>query len=233
MVICILCSEDKFIRVEVYESSMEKKTLLLIGLIIAFLSCHIVLGEISVSKAYVKVTIINDPPEIVDMSLGPKRYYEDVDLQCSAITEDKQDDVAMLEFRWYRNGELLDVTTDTLGEEYFRKGDLIVCEITPRDEQDIGKAKNITALIRAIPLNTRITKTMLAALGVIADSSKIESVRAEKGLAGITGFAVQEIQKNPAGLRGSFLVLLLVVLVVVNLNLVMRYILRREKIVKS
>lgn len=229
MAISILNSEDKFIRREAYKGSMGKKELFLIGIILVLISCHMVAGEISVSKAYVKVTVINDPPEIVKMILGPEQHYEDMDLMCSAVTEDKQEDKAVLEFRWYRNGELLDVNAGSLSAEYFKKGDKVVCEITPRDEQETGKAENISAVIRAIPLNTRITKTMLAGLGIKADSAEIESLRAENGMAGITGFAVGEIQKNPSGLRGSFLALLLVVLAVVNVNLVMRYILRREK----
>jgi len=106
---------------------------------------RIINGE---SKAV--VTIINSPPEIVDVATTSGQALQRGDLKVKAKVDDPDDDVVELQYRWLINGEPDPLSeTDTLSGNRYHKGDAIQIEITPNDGIETGET--FTSVIIPIP----------------------------------------------------------------------------------
>lgn len=91
------------------------------------------------SESKASVTIINSPPEVVEVSTTSGQARQRGDIKVKAKIDDPDEDVVELQYRWLINGEPDPLSeTDTLSGKRYRKGDAIQIEITPNDGIDTG-----------------------------------------------------------------------------------------------
>ena len=100
---------------------------------------------------------------MVGIRLEPRLVYPGVKLKAVVEVEDRDGDPVVLEYRWTRNGRVLEEVTDELDTDGFKKGDLIRVTVIPYDGKEEGEAvsSSIVVLANRPP---RITSTPPARL---------------------------------------------------------------------
>lgn len=84
--------------------------------------------------------VSNKPPKVERASFSPERFTLTTNVEIEYEVSDPEGDPVDITIVWKRNGEPLDMeSSKTLNPDYFRKGDLISCEIIPRDSLGTGK----------------------------------------------------------------------------------------------
>lgn len=99
---------------------------MLILLLVFILSISLVSGAVSRDYAIITITIINPPPEIVEVSFSSDVIEGEV-VGCEAIVNEE----ASLKKEWFVNDELV-----FEGESFsgFIEGDIVECLVTPTDQ---------------------------------------------------------------------------------------------------
>lgn len=117
----------KFIYVRCFLLFMGKMLLLFF---VFLFSVSLVSGAVSRDYAYVTITVINAPPEVVDVSFSSE-VYEGRTIGCEAEVVDDVPETVSLKKEWFVNDELV-----FEGEEFsgFIKGDIVECLVTPTDQ---------------------------------------------------------------------------------------------------
>ena len=98
-------------------------------------------GELEGPPAEAEVTIVNAAPHGGEAHLEPNEVHEGVSLACVAAgAEDPDGDVVDWLFLWRVDEVEVGVTTATLGDEQFERGQEVVCIATPTDGLAVGAA---------------------------------------------------------------------------------------------
>lgn len=105
--------------------------------------------------AYVGVTVVNNPPEVV--SITTSEPLEGEPLMCNVVIKDEIAE-ARANYRWYNNNVLIeDQDRNVLEETLFKEGDVITCEVIPNDLVQDGKPGSVSVTIKPRPLVSAIT----------------------------------------------------------------------------
>lgn len=113
----------------------------------------------NVGKAEVHVTVVNNPPEILDINTSEP--FEDEPLRCNVLTKDEIEDV-WVRYKWYKNGVLIEGQEENvLEKEFVKKDDVIMCEATPNDVVQDGEPKSVSVTIKPKPLVSAITGAVI------------------------------------------------------------------------
>ncbi|HRE87682.1 MAG TPA: hypothetical protein PK095_00965 [Myxococcota bacterium] len=98
-------------------------------------------GELEGPPGSAEVTIVNAAPGGGEAHLEPGDVHEGETLTCFAAgAEDPDGDVVDWLFMWWVDGVEVGVTTATLGDEHFERGQQVVCGATPTDGFAVGAA---------------------------------------------------------------------------------------------
>ncbi|MFH1770753.1 MAG: hypothetical protein ABH828_04305 [archaeon] len=103
---------------------------MLLLLLLFLLSISIASGTTSVAYATVNITVINPPPEIIDVSFSSE-VLEGKTVGCEVEFFDNIPETVSLKKEWYVNDEFIFV-----GEEFssFVEGDIVECMVTATDQ---------------------------------------------------------------------------------------------------
>jgi hypothetical protein len=98
-----------------------------------------------------EATIVNNPPSITSVTLGPQPATSSDTLTCTPSGwSDEDGDLESFFYEWSVAGiTLADAHDPTLSPEHFDKGDLIVCVVTPTDGMVLGTAMPSNSLVIA------------------------------------------------------------------------------------
>ena len=176
------------------------------------------------AKGYVSITIINNPPQITSISFSPEIAYQDSIIECNPTIIDEVPDEVKVEYKWYKNSIMLDANTKTISG--FEEDDYITCEATPIDvANQKGNTLTKTIQIQKTPLTTKAAMFMMNSLGVKAKTQDTIALQ-QQGLTAITGYVVSEMNTSVALM--PILLFLVLLLVLININLTMRYIIKKK-----
>ena len=120
-------------------------------------------GDVSVSYAYIHLTVTNEAPVISSLALGPAPVYEDTDIECAATATDREGDEVGYTYQWYVNDVEIGYSGPVLPNEYVNAGDTVACEATPHDSFAEGVSGIVSSAVVAVPVQTKVVKTTLAA----------------------------------------------------------------------
>ncbi len=194
----------------------------IIKLIIMLMLFSVLYAYADEATGYVRINISNNPPVIENITLIPEEPFPDSTIKCDAAIIDEFPEIVMFYFEWYKNNERLDETSSQLSG--FEPGDVITCKITPNDYAQNGTASYASVTIQKPRISSVILKNTISFLGSSTDIEEINSYQ-EKGFASITGFVVSSSLENKGTLS---LIGILLILIIVNINLIMRKTLTKE-----
>lgn len=187
--------------------------LLLSSIILPMVHANSVVGT-------VKLTVINRPPLITDITILPKAAYPDAELRCSVSINDEQSDKVSVSYTWMINGVESREKTDVLVG--FRAGDNVSCEASPTDVEGLpGDSKNAKIRILVPSTTLKMTKSVLSVFTKNATFEKSAELSAD-GLSGVTAYVVYENGGVPSLLG------LIAVLLGITALLLMTFFLRRR-----
>lgn len=176
-------------------------------------------SEISIAKAEVSLGIINQPPAIAMININPEQAYSDSKLRCEVQVIDESADEVLVEYRWYKNSIMLEEKTNELSG--FEEQDQITCQATPIDKFGLrGNSKTKTIQIKETTFATKATMFMLNTIGLETTTSEIVILQ-QQGMASVTGYVIGEVSASTSYI--PLLLFLVIVLLLVNLNIFMRY----------
>lgn len=93
-------------------------------------------------------TVGNRLPVVNSINMLPDPAYMNSTLDCVTDTTDADDDIVVVEYRWWRNSTLIqNQTAQTLSSGNFNINDTITCEATPYDGYQRGSPVNSTRKI--------------------------------------------------------------------------------------
>ena len=204
-----------------------KKVFLLLLIFGMICSVRAIAEGQAVAQGFVYITIINNPPKITDISFSPETAYSDSVVKCIPQVIDEVPAEVEFNYRWYRNGNLLEIQTNEI--QGSSENDLITCEAVPIDcASQKGAAFSKTIRIEKTPTIARAELFALNTAGIRTSTQKILELN-QQGLGSITGYVVAEI--GSTGQEVSYLgllVALIVLIILVNINLVIRYVIKRR-----
>jgi hypothetical protein len=94
------------------------------------------------------VKILNTPPVIQEVWIEPKIAYAHDSLKAIVKSDDRDGDMVYVTYRWEKNGlNLNDERGERIRPGQFKKGDVIIVEITPDDRETSGTPKKSPPLI--------------------------------------------------------------------------------------
>lgn len=94
------------------------------------------------------VTIQNAGPSIASVSLSPNPAYETSTVSCTAVGAlDPDGDSITYTYAWEVAGSTISSTGSTLGGTWFKKGDAVVCKMTPKDGSATGATVSSSTLV--------------------------------------------------------------------------------------
>ena len=94
-----------------------------------------------------ETTIVNTPPEIVDIGLSPDAPETDQTITVSVSTSDDDNDEVSLTYEWTVDGVLQSETGDSLSGDYFDHGEVVMVAVTPNDGEEDGDVASISVTI--------------------------------------------------------------------------------------
>lgn len=179
--------------------------------------------ETVTDTATVSLRIINQPPRLIALTFSPKVAYQDSILQCNPEVKDEVPDKIELQYKWYINGNKI-ANTPTL--DGFEEDDQITCEALALDHNGL-KSNTLTRTIQIqkTPTTTKAAMFVMNALGVQTTTQKTLELQSQ-GMASITGFVVGEM--NIGGTMLPIILFLLILVVLININLTMRYLIKKR-----
>jgi hypothetical protein len=183
------------------------------------------------SKAYgyVTITVRNDPPEVAEIFFTNNQVFEDSIITCDATVVDEAPSIVVKKYTWFVNDALVDFPEKALPSTYFKATDMVTCQIIPHDVIQDGIGSTISVIVQAIPVSSKIAKGVLSLAGVSTNAEELSAIQEEKGMAGVTGFMVNEIGGQSKGLAIPSLILVLLVALLITINIVVRSSLRKQK----
>ena len=181
---------------------------------------------VSITYAYIKVNITNEPPLITSLALGPVPLYEDSGIECNPSSYDRENEPVQYRYAWYRNNERIDFVGRELPPGYIKANDHVSCEATPYDAHHEGSSALTSGIVAEMPAASKTIKTALSAVGVETNAREI-SAATQKGLAATTGFVVSEVGSSSTAQTG-LLFFAFFLLVAINVNLLIR--IRRRRL---
>lgn len=143
---------------------------------------------------FVKLEIINQPPQIKSITFLPSEAYEDSVLECKADVWDETPEKVILNYKWYNNNILLEMKSNKL-QNSFIADDIIRCEIIPNDGVSDGEMKFAEIKIKPAPLTSRMLKGTLNLIGSDVNLEKTTALQSQ-GMLSVTGFAVNQLNTN-------------------------------------
>lgn len=95
------------------------------------------------------VTVQNTPPTTLAPTLSPSTAYKTTaQVTCNnGTTSDIDGDAVSFTYLWYKNGASTSITSQSITNASYSKGDSLVCQITPNDGADNGASQNSSAII--------------------------------------------------------------------------------------
>jgi hypothetical protein len=139
----------------------------------------------SVQYGTIKLTIENRPPVITSLTILPSEPYFDSVLECVAEIEDETPDTVAVDYKWYKNGILQDVTS---GKFQGQDNDEITCIATPTDALGLtGESKAADTKILPSPFHVKIMKPALGIMGIDANA---EELTKGTSMSAVTGMVV-------------------------------------------
>ena len=103
------------------------------------------------------VLIINSPPAMMSLTIGPAPAHSRDDLKVYLDVSDADDDYIRIAYQWEKNKEpIAGETGETLSNDLFSKGDKISCRVTfSEDESDeVSYESNILTILNSAPIIT-------------------------------------------------------------------------------
>lgn len=111
-------------------------------------------------KGTITLKIVNRPPVITNVHLSPDTAFEDTRLECIPIINDENPAEVKLAYRWYVGNVLVETNSNELTG--FKAEDLVKCEITPTDNENVsGETKNASIFINKKPALSSITSFVI------------------------------------------------------------------------
>ncbi|NUN12938.1 MAG: LamG domain-containing protein [Myxococcales bacterium] len=108
-------------------------------------------------------TIINNPPKISGVVLGPTNATSISQLQCEPIGySDPDGDLPVFFYKWFKNGKHLEgMETATLPPGQVKKGDVVYCQVVPSDgvTAGVGVASNSLTIGNGAPTTPLVAVT--------------------------------------------------------------------------
>ncbi|MFA5106576.1 MAG: hypothetical protein WC506_06485 [Candidatus Micrarchaeia archaeon] len=90
----------------------------------------------------------NHLPAISNISLSPSTaYVTTAQVNCSATGADIDNDTVSVSYSWFKNGASAGVSTSSITNASYARGDSLVCQATPYDGYQNGTASNSSALV--------------------------------------------------------------------------------------
>ena len=83
------------------------------------------------------IVVSNALPQVSGVSISPLAPSTQDTLTCSAVSTDSDGDPVAFVYAWYKNGNLLTSSTQTLSGP-FSQNDVLVCRVTPDDGFELG-----------------------------------------------------------------------------------------------
>ena len=178
------------------------------------------------ATAFVTLTIRNQVPRINSIKLLPAEAYPDSTLSCDVDFFDEVKKDAAIYYKWRKNNQLLNIDSEILAN-IFDSGDIIECIAIVVDSAGSSSRQAIANIVISdVPASTKTTKTMLNIIGVNADTEKTVELQ-KQGITSVTGYAVSEL--NRQGLTTIYILILVVgMLVLINVNIFLRFVSRRK-----
>ncbi len=195
-------------------------------LVYFLLLCMLLLAiyvKADIGYGYVRINISNQPPRVENISLTPETAFPDSTIECSAVIVDEDVKRVRVYFEWYKNDDLLDEKSSQLTD--FESGDKITCKITPNDWAQNGTPAIISTTIQEPRPSAVVLRNTLNLLGSNTNLEQVSSYQ-EKGLTSITGFVVSSAGQSKGTVS---LIGILMILVIVNINMIIRRVSKKSK----
>lgn len=193
-----------------------------------FLAFLLLVADVSAFTAtgYLRLEIINLPPEVGALALSPETIYPDTILSCEGTVIDEQPDAASLDYHWERNGLIAQESGNRYGG-LLEPGDTIACAAIATDRHGAQSSEvMLQATVQEPPKEIVQLQQALQALGRPVDTEEAIALRAE-GLGAITGHVVG-VEGSQASWIG-LLAVVAVILVLLNVRLIMLGRIRKTK----
>ena len=98
-------------------------------------------GDLSGEPATASVDITNTVPEVYLVTLTPNPATAGDVLSCDPFSVyDADGDDLSFDYEWAVNGVTVSVSSSTLEAPSFQRGDEVVCQVTPSDDEGSGEA---------------------------------------------------------------------------------------------
>ena len=180
------------------------------------------------AQAIVMVNIINNPPMITSISFSPIVAYSDSILTCLPTVQDEAPQYVTYIFRWYSNGELLPADNQA-SLSGFGEDSQITCEAIPIDViSQRGPAFSGTIKIQKTPLIAKAELATLSTIGIKTSTAKLLELN-QQGIGSLTGYVVSEIGSTPnQSPYAGLLVALIILILLIDLNVFIRYVIKRR-----
>lgn len=106
-------------------------------------------------------TIINNPPKVTSVKLGPENASSSATLLCEPIGyADPDGDPPIFNYKWFKNGkQIADMNEATLPSGQVKMGDVVYCQVVPSDgiATGIGVASNALVIGNGAPTTPVVT----------------------------------------------------------------------------
>lgn len=177
-------------------------------------------ADISISKAFITLTIENEKPVISKVYFEPESIYPDTDIICNGFVNNEDPNLLYFKYKWFVNGKFASESA-MLKHGNFLENDVITCQLIANDKIEDSSPLNNSIIVKNTPISLTLQKGALNLIGLATTTNKIEKLSGNR-LASITGFAVSEIKNDPEPVMLRFLVLSLFIIVLVSINLFYR-----------
>lgn len=169
----------------------------LILLLVVFLLTPSVLAG-PVAYGYIHIEIINAEPVLEELRLSADYVYHDTDIDCLANVIDNDPDEAVINKRWYVNGEEVD-------EPDFEEGDEVECLLIPVDKWGLeGAEYSISFKVQDSPEDIKLAQSFYELLGNDKSTEELIATR-ERNAAAVTGLVTSGNGERPSAFLMVFL----------------------------
>jgi len=182
-----------------------------LNFLLALVFCFSVLAT-NIQYGKITIQITNQPPVITNLTILPEKPYYDSKLTCRAVIMDESASTVRIEYRWYKNGELIG-KNEALNQN-LNDYDEIICAATPIDWEDLrGKTVNVSTVIQATPARVKLVKPILNMIGIKVSAKTLSEATS---MSAVTGMATGA--RDSSGLTLLFL-LTIIIVILIGLNL--------------
>lgn len=187
-------------------------------------------AETSTAEAYVRLEIINDVPEIQEVSFDSDVYYGDSVLKINTDVKDEFPEQLNFHYEWFVNGEL--ISTKSTLEHEFEPGDEVMCIVTAEDSaHQYSNSVTVKTRINKSPASAVIIKKTMLLVGINDMKTGEVMDLQEKGLMSVTGFVAREADYSGGGF--STILLLMILVALIALNITMRIRINKPRLIKK